>query len=107
MREHDLSESAKNVRNRCGMPHPLSNFAVSGGIKNECFADLLIECLNDLECAAAGTLKCESARWLLFESERTFFLACSGANIDGETFRAHLLRVEAGEFVEEGDPLCG
>jgi hypothetical protein len=87
------------------MPHPLSNFAAGGGIKNEWYVDLLVEYLNDLECADEGTLTRESARWLLFQSERTFFFACSEAGIDGERFREHLLWVERGD--DKGERLCG
>jgi hypothetical protein len=94
-----LKQSPREIRRQCGIPHPLSNFAASG-IEDAWCADLLLEYIRDCVFEDAGSMTHESARWLLLESDM-FFSLCSRAGINGERFRTHLLKVEAGEFEEE------
>jgi hypothetical protein len=86
------------LRKRFGLPHPLHKFAVNGGVKDNAYADAILEFLNDRALAEPGTMRHRAAFWFLLESEKAFFVACSEAGIDAEKLREHLRKAEAGSI---------
>src|SRR5947207_3156671 len=89
----DLIEQSldpKALRERFGLPHPLSKFAANGEVKDNAYADAILGFLNDSTWAEPGSARHRGATWFLFESEKAFFVACSGAGIDAKAFREHL-----------------
>ena len=89
----DLIEASldpRALRERFGLPHPLSNFAVNGAVKECPYADAILEFVNNLTWEAPESARHRAATWFLFESERAFFVACAEAGIDAEKLRSHL-----------------
>ncbi len=80
------------LRERFGLPHPLSKFAANGTVKECPYADAILEFVKDWTCEKPESAKYRAATWFLFESERAFFVACSEAEIDAEKLRSHLKR---------------
>jgi len=78
------------LRERFGLPHPLSKFAANGTVKEGPYADAILEFVNDLTWEAQESARHRAATWFLFESELAFFSACSEAGIDAEKLRSHL-----------------
>ena len=79
------------LRERFGLPHPLSKFAANGGVKECPYADAILEFIHDWTWEEPGSGRGRAARWFLFESEQAFFFACLEAGIDAEKLRSHLL----------------
>jgi hypothetical protein len=88
------------LRKRFGLPHPLHKFSSNGAVRENAYADAIVEFMNDAAWAEPGTMRRRAAMWFLLESERAFFLACSEAGVDAERLREHLRKVEAGEIIE-------
>src|SRR6266853_1980272 len=84
------SLDSRALRERFGLPHPLSNFAVNGMVKEGPYADAILEFVNNLTWEAPESARYRAATWFLFDSERAFFVACSEAGIDAEKLRTHL-----------------
>src|SRR6267154_6465098 len=80
------------LRERFGLPHPLSNFAANGMVKEGPCADAILEFVNSLTWEAPESARHRAATWFLFESERAFLRACAVAGIDAEKVRSHLKR---------------
>ncbi len=80
------------LRDRFGLPHPLSKFAANGAVKEGPYADAIIEFIKDWTCEAPESTRHRAAVWFLFQSDRAFFVACSEAGIDAERLRNHLRR---------------
>ncbi len=78
------------LRQRFGLPHPLSKFAANSMVKEGPYADAILEFVNDLTWEAPESARHRAATWFLFESEQAFFVACSEAGIDAEKLRSHL-----------------
>jgi len=78
------------LRERFGLPHPLSKFAANGTVKEGPYADAILEFVNNLTWEAPESARHRAATWFLFESERAFFVVCSEAGIDAEKLRTHL-----------------
>jgi len=78
------------LRERFGLPHPLSNFAANGTVKEGPYADAILEFVNNLTWEAPESARHRAATWFLFESELAFFRACAEAGIDAEKLRSHL-----------------
>ncbi len=78
------------LRERFGLPHPLSKFATDGTVKEGPCADAIIDFIKDWTCEAPESVKHGTAMWFLFDSERAFFVACSEAGIDAGRLRNHL-----------------
>ena len=55
------------VRERAGLPHPLHKFA-PGAVKDNAYADAILDYVNDLHCAEPGSMRHRAAVWFLFES---------------------------------------
>jgi len=92
------SLNPRAIRERFGLPHPLSKFAANGAVKDGPYADGIVEFIKDWTCEAPESVKHAAATWFLFESERAFFVACSEAGIDAEKLRSHLRRsITSGE----------
>jgi len=92
------SLNPRAIRERFGLPHPLSKFAANGMVKDGPYADAIIEFIKEWTCEAPESVKHGAAMWFLFESERAFFVACSEAGIDAEKLRSHLRRsITSGE----------
>src|SRR5260370_26570905 len=81
------------LRERFGLPHPLSKFAANGMVKEGPYADGIMQFINDWTCEAPESARCKGAEWFLLESERAFFVACSEAGIHAERLRSHLRRI--------------
>jgi len=76
----DLIEASldpRSVRERFGLPHPLSNFAANGMVKEGPYADAILEFINDLTWETPESARHRAGKWFLLESERTFFVACA------------------------------
>ncbi len=89
----DLIEASldpRAVRERFGLPHPLSNFAVNGMVKEGPYADAILEFVNNLTWETPESARYRAATWFLFESEWAFFVACAVAGIDAQKLRSHL-----------------
>jgi hypothetical protein len=82
----------KALRERFGLPHPLSNFASNGMLKEGSCADAILDFMRDAVWETPDSTKYQAARWFLLESEMTFFFACSEAGIDAEKLRNHLCK---------------
>jgi hypothetical protein len=80
------------LRERFGLPHPLSRFSANGAVKDGPCADAILEFVNDLTWETPESARHRAATWLLFESEKAFFVACAEAGIDAERLRSHLER---------------
>ena len=90
----DLIEASldpRALRERFGLPHPLSQFA-NGTVKEGPYADAILEFVNDLTWEAPESARHRAATWFLFESERAFFRACAVAGIDAQNLRSQLKR---------------
>jgi len=88
----DLIEASldpRTVRERFGLPHPLSQFA-NGTVKEGPYADAILEFVNNLTWETPESARYRAATWFLFQSERAFFVACSEAGIDAQKLRSHL-----------------
>jgi hypothetical protein len=75
---------------RFGLPHPLSNFAASGGVKDNVCADAILEFVAEKACAEPGSPMHRAASWFLLYSEQAFFIVCAEAGIDAQKLRSHL-----------------
>ncbi len=78
------------LRERFGLPHPLSKFAANGMVKEGPYAEAILEFINDWTCEVPESVKHGAAEWFLLESERAFFVACFEAGINAERLRNHL-----------------
>jgi|SRR5712692_6054953 len=84
------SLNPKALRERFGLPHPLSKFAANGAARESPYADAILTFIHDWTCEAPGSPRYRAATWFLFESELAFFRACAEAGIDAEKLRSHL-----------------
>jgi hypothetical protein len=78
------------LRQRCGLPHPLSKFAANGEVEDNVYANVVLTFLHSWTLEEPGTGMHRAAEWFLFESEQAFFLCCSECGIDAEKLRNHL-----------------
>ena len=78
------------MRQRFGLPHPLTHFAVDADIDDGYCADVILGFIHATVLEEQASVKHEAAHWFLFESQRAFFFACSEAGIDAEKLRSHL-----------------
>ncbi len=90
------SLNPRAIRERFGLPHPLSKFAANGMVKEGPYGEAILEFIKDWTCEAPESARHRAAMWFLFQSERAFFVACSEVGIDAEKLRSHLLRMQAG-----------
>jgi hypothetical protein len=95
------SLNPRAIRERFGLPHPLSKFAANGAVKEGPYADAILASIHDSTLEEAESARQRAAQWFLFESKRAFFVACSEAGIDAERLRNHLRRCY--ENVQEGE----
>jgi len=95
------SLNPRAIRDRFGLPHPLSKFAANGAVKEGPYADAIIEFIKEWTCEAPESASHRAALWFLLESERAFFVACSEAGIDAEKLRTHLLKCKLGELNDQ------
>jgi len=79
------------LRERFGLPHPLSKFAANGLVKEGPHADAILEFIHGLTWDEPDRAMHRAATWFLFDSEQAFFVACSEAGIDAGKLRSHLL----------------
>src|SRR5256885_2599279 len=85
----------KGLRDRSGLPHPLSKFASNGAIKDGPCADTVLQFIKDLTLSEPESARRNNAEWFLFESEKAFFVACSEAGVDADKLRSNLLTIES------------
>ena len=78
------------LRERYGLPHPLSKFAANGMVKEGPYADAILAFIHHSTLEAPGSARYRAATWFLFESEMAFFRACVEAGIDAQKLRSHL-----------------
>ena len=90
----------KGLRERSGLPHPLSKFASNGAIKEGPYADAILTFMHDLTLREPESNQHKAASWFFFDSERAFFFACSEAGVDAEKLRSHLLKCQSDEELE-------
>ena|SRR5437016_13859094 len=79
----------KSLRERSGLPHPLSKFASNGAIKDGPCADTVLQFIKDLTLSEPESARRNNAEWFLFESEKAFFVACSEAGVDADKLRSN------------------
>src|SRR5258708_2670335 len=84
------SLNPRALRERYGLPHPLSKFAANGAVKEGPHADAILEFVNGLACGTPGSAEHRAATWFLFQSEQAFFVVCVEAGIDAGRLRSHL-----------------
>jgi len=88
------------------LPHPLENFSAGRGPVGKgtgvrrLFAHVIIEALN-CHVFEPGTKAGMASERFLLEDTEDFFWVCELAGIDGEKFRAHLLRIQRGDIPPE------
>ncbi len=78
------------LRERFGLPHPLSKFAANGKVNEGPYADGILAFISDWTWEAPESARHGAAQWFLFESERAFFVACAEARLDAGKLRSHL-----------------
>jgi hypothetical protein len=83
------SVDTRGLRERLGLPHPLSNFANDDFQHGVC-ADFILECIQDTVFEEPESARFRGAKWFLLESERAYFYICSEAGIDARRLRTHL-----------------
>ena len=84
-----IDQDPRAVRLKCGVPHPLSNFAGPNFVDG-LFADIVLDFIQDTVWEPEGSMKHAGAVWFLLESESTYFFACAEAGIDAGRLRDHL-----------------
>ena len=89
------SLNPRAIRERFGLPHPLSKFAANGTVKECPYADAILEFVKDWTWEEPDSAKYRAATWFLFESESAFFVACAEAGIDAGKLRSHIRRCTA------------
>lgn len=88
------------------LPHPLENFSagrgpVGKGTEARClFANIVMQALNCHVWEPETKAGRASGKFLLEDTE-DFFWMCELAGIDGEKFRAHLLRIQREDIPPE------
>src|SRR5437016_13242085 len=80
----------KGLRERSGLPHPLSKFASNRAIKDGPYADAVLQFIKDLTLSEPESARRNNTAWFLLESERAFFVASLEAGVDAEKLRSHL-----------------
>jgi len=75
-------------RRRWGLPHPLQKFAAHGAVKENAFADAILEFMSHM--GEPGSPMHRASMWFLLQSEQAFFVACSKCGVDAEKLRSHL-----------------
>jgi len=78
------------LRERFGLPHPLSKFAANGTVKEGPYADAILEFVHELTWDEPDREMHKAAVWFLFDSEHAFFVVCAEAGIDAKRLRHHL-----------------
>jgi len=91
------------LRERFGLPHPLSKFAPNGMVKEGPHADAILASIHDLTWQRPDSAGHRAAMWFLFESERAFFVACAEAGVDAEKLRSHLRQCYLSQRLSEGE----
>jgi len=91
----------KSLRERSGLPHPLSKFASNGAIKDGPCADTVLQFIKDLSLSEPESARRNNAQWFLLESEKAFFVACYEAGVDAGKLRSHLLKCVSGGICDE------
>ena len=71
-------------------PHPLAPFGLNGEVKDNAYADKVLDLIEDVQYAEPDTIVHNTAIWFLLESDMAFFLICGEAGIDAEKLRDHL-----------------
>lgn len=79
-----------NFRRKCGVPHPLSNFALTTFVDGA-FADIVSDFIGDTVFYESNSPRHQGARWFLLDSN-AFFDVCGEAGLDGKRLRKHLRR---------------
>jgi hypothetical protein len=88
--EHFLTAilDPSSLRRRLSLPHPLQKFAANGAVKDNAYADAILEFMSHM--GEPGTPMHRAAMWFLFDSRQAFFVACSKCSVDAEKLRSHL-----------------
>src|SRR5438034_5996777 len=81
----------KALRERSGLPHPLSKFASDGAIKDGPCADAILTFMHDLTLREPESAQRKNAVWFLLKSDKAFFLACIEAGVDAMKLLSYLL----------------
>jgi len=94
-RKHNVDElielMAELDTSDLGIPHPLSNFALSSfvdGFHAEIITTLIHDTVLSEPDPDSGAWK--GATWFLLESQQAYFFACAEAGIDALRLRNHL-----------------
>ena len=102
--EELLTESLnpRGLRERYGLPHPLHKFALNGSVKDNTYADVVLEFLHSWNPKEPNSSVHKAAEWFLFDSEQAFFLVCSECGIDADKLRNYLLQCQRLGWKEMG-----
>ncbi len=77
-----------SLRGRLGLPHPLQKFAAHGAVKENAYADAILEFISHM--GYPGSPMHRASMWFVLQSEQAFFVACSKCGVDAEKLRSHL-----------------
>ena len=69
------SRDPRALRERFGLPYPLSKFASNGAVRECAYA--ILEFVNDRTCEMPDSARHTAAMWFLFKSELACFRACA------------------------------
>ena len=66
------SLNPRGLRERFGLPHPLSKFAANGTVKEGPYADAALQFIHDWKPSETENERNRAARWFSFENYRLF-----------------------------------
>src|SRR5258708_20240245 len=85
--EELINQDPRAVRARCGVPHPLSNFAGPNFVDG-LFADIILDFIHDTVWEEPEPNAHKGAIWFLLESEQAYYFPCAEPGIYTTRFRS-------------------
>src|SRR6266849_4950759 len=86
--EELIDKDLSAVRVRCGVPHPLSNFAGPNFVDGV-FADIVLDFIHDTVWEKPESNAHKGVMWFLLESERAYyFCMCGGRDRCGKIVKS-------------------
>jgi hypothetical protein len=59
------SINPRDLRERFGLPHPLSKFAANGAAREGPYAEAILQFIHDLTCETPGSARHRAAMWFI------------------------------------------
>lgn len=76
------SMNPRDIRQRCGLPHPLSKFAANGAVKDGPYADTILKFVHYLTLGEPDSAMRREAEWFLLRSH----LLCKQLSVEDVYF---------------------